>query len=643
MTPNDNLQGSIDAASEEQERHVLGNIKPGLLDSNLPTSDIVTLLAAQAHNRLLGVLQDRNAVSPGHSRATQQMLRGMAAQALGADPGRYAYGLPCGGGKTQGVIALIVAARELDLGLTFAVATSQIEALCGIKRDLIHAGIPAEDIGLMHGYKWQSEREQCGPGTGYASEPATPIDREYPILLLSHAKIQHGHTATYRDQPRNLLIWDESLLATNARSMAVKDIRRVLAICEIDKPDLTPFIQKVLDQVEAELGRLSTDERHQPRLLVNLLTLSEIDEARRLAFATSNRSNYGRLLAEDVLNMLALIEQPVSVASTGNGDSGDGFLRYEVTVADHLKNIAILDASHVLRDLTQADTSIEDRTSDDMRNYKSYSAVTARQVKLSTGKTTITANPEASLAAAREVQHVIDAAPAGECVLVFTFKDAVRGLEKNLDKLGVNRTEQVNIDGMLRKRIEILTWGQETSRNDLLHCKHIVMVGVLRRNPLDLAAALTGQQRSGDSPQRHSADTLCRLNLSEMAHCVLQGMNRGCCRVMGSDGRARAMTLTILVNGVPGLYNILKPVLPGIQWEHSEPKGKALSKTAQTAQRIADHLRNLVESKVSVSSLSKVLNISLGREAMQEAVNVALALVLPSPRWRRDARSLVRD
>lgn len=603
-----------------------------------------TRLAERAHERLLQVLQDRNAVSPGHFRATRQMLEGMAAQAGGTDPGRYAYGLPCGGGKTQGVVALIAAAHELDLGLTFAVATSQIEALCGIKRDLIQAGIPAEDIGLMHGYRWGQERELCGPGTGYASEPATPADREYPILLLSHAKVQNGHTATYRDQPRSLLIWDESLLSTEARSMAVKDIRRALSLCEIDKPELVPFMLKVLVRVESELEHLSTDEQHQPRLLTNLLTPAEIDAARRVAQGIGNRGSYGRLLADDVRNMLALIEQPVSVASTGNGDSGDGFLRYEVTVSDHLKNIAILDASHVLRDLTQADASIQDRTTVDMLNYKSYSAVRVRQVKLSTGKTTLTANPEASLAAAREVQRVIDAAPTDECVLVITFKDAVRGLESNLDKLGVNRAEQVVVDGVLRNRILLLTWGQETSRNDLLHCKHVVMVGVLRRNPLELAAALIGQQRAGESPSRHATETLVRLNLSEMAHCVLQGMNRGSCRVMDSDGKAKAMTLTILVSGVSGLFDILKPVLPGVQWEHVEPMGKPASKTSQAAQAIADYLRNLVQPKVSVSALSKALNISLGREAVQDAVNVALVMLLVSgQRWSRDARSLVRQ
>lgn len=607
------------------------------------TQHLATRLADRAHERLVQVLRGRNEVSPGHLRATKQMLDGMAAQAVGVNPGRYAYGLPCGGGKTQGVVALIAAAYELGLGLTFAVATSQIEALCGIKRDLIHAGLPAEEIGLMHGYQWRPERELCGPGTGYASEPATPADREYPILLLSHAKIQHGHTAKYRDQLRSLLIWDESLVSTNAQTMAVQDIRRVLSICEVDKPELVPFLRKVLVQIEAELAYLSADQKHQPRLLTNLLTLDEMDEARRATQAIRGQNGYVRLVADDVRTMLALIEHPVSVASTGSGDSGDGFLRYEVSVSDHLKNIAILDASHVLRDLTQADASIQDRTTEDMLNYKSYSGVHVRQVKLPTGKTTLNSTPEALVAAAREVKRVIDSAPSNECVLVFTFKDAIRNLKRNLDKLGINLTEQVEIDGVLRDRIEFLTWGQETSRNDLLHCKHVVMVGVLRRNLLELAAALTGQQRTGNSPRRHSTETLKRLILSEMAHCVLQGMNRGCCRVMDKDGKAKAMTLTILVNGADGLLDLLKPVLPDIRWEHVDPVGKAPSRTSQATHAIVEYLKGVAQPKVSVSALSKALNITLGREAMQDAVNAALVtLMLSGQKWQRDARSLVR-
>ncbi len=623
---------------------------------NALKSEAAAELGQRAHERLLGVLLENNEVSPGHCQATQQMLSGMAAQAVGADPGRYAYGLPCGSGKTQGVIALIAASYELKLGLTFAVATSQIEALCGIKRDLILAGIPDEDIGLIHGYAWQQERGcgACGPGTGYASEPATPDDREYPVLLLSHAKVQLGHTATYNDQPRSLLIWDESLLSTKAQAMAVKDIRRADLLCAAERPALAPFTKKVLSQVEAELVALSQDAARQPRLLTALLTPAEIDVARQEALGIGRRDKFELALAESVENMLSLIEKPVSVTTTGNGGTGDGFLRYEVTVADHLKNIAILDASHVIRDLTQADASIEDRTTDQMMNYKSYSEVTVRQVRLSTGKTTMAAGAEASLPAAREVQRVIEAAPAGECVLVFTFKAAKRYLERNLDKLGVDREARIPVDGVLRKRVEILTWGQETSRNDLLHCKHVVMAGVLRRNPLELAATLTGQQRPEDSPQRHSAATLARLTLSEMAHCVLQGMNRGCCRVMDAGGKAKAMTLTILVAGADGLYDLLKPVLPGIQWERAETKGKQQSKpqaqprpvsrTAQAAHSIAEYLLGLAQSKVSVSAVSKALSITLGREATQNAVNGALVIaLLGGQQWVRKDRSLVRE
>ncbi|MCC8403681.1 hypothetical protein LJ655_17570, partial [Paraburkholderia sp. MMS20-SJTN17] len=106
---------------------------------------------------------NRNAVSEMHERATQQMLNGMASQAVGLDRGRYAYGLPCGGGKTQGVIALISASYELGLELSFAVATSQIEALCGIKRDCVfHAKPNADSTASRARIPQQSERRFHG-------------------------------------------------------------------------------------------------------------------------------------------------------------------------------------------------------------------------------------------------------------------------------------------------------------------------------------------------------------------------------------------------------------------------------------------------------------------------------------------------
>ncbi|MCC8405228.1 hypothetical protein LJ655_25695, partial [Paraburkholderia sp. MMS20-SJTN17] len=516
------------------------------------------------------------------------------------------------------------------------------------QRDLIRAGIHEESIGLLHQYKYDSVRsaEEVGPGTGYASEPATSPDREYPILLLSHARIQNGCTATFQGRPRSLLIWDESLISTTAKAMSVQEIRRVRNHAETDKPELLPHLDKIVSVIDAELAALKADPSRKPRLLAELLPLGEFVEAGETANSLSQHDKAASWLRDEVLNLLALISLPVSVLMTGNGDTGDGIVRYAITVPDELSNVAVLDASYVIRDLTQADASIVDRTTPEMLGYKSYSNVTVNQVKLATGKQAMSDSVEASKPAAHELQKVIDAVPPDECVLVFTFKDARQKLIRNLRQLGVNLDAMVEIDGKPRRRIEVLTWGQETSRNDLLHCRHVVMAGVLRRNPLELAAALSGQQRLGESPRLHTAGALRRLNVSEMAHSVLQGMNRGACRVMDGDGQAQRMKLTILVAGAGAgeLREALQPVLPGVVWRVREPATKSPSRTQQARRAIATFLTETNENRVPVRALRGAVGIELGTDAMRTAVDSALQDLRDAGHcWRRDARSLVRE
>ena len=73
-----------------------------------PKLDLAIALGELAHERLLGVLLDNNEVSPGHYKATAQMLFGMAAQAVGAEPGRWAaagwqwrWSMRCPPGNTE--------------------------------------------------------------------------------------------------------------------------------------------------------------------------------------------------------------------------------------------------------------------------------------------------------------------------------------------------------------------------------------------------------------------------------------------------------------------------------------------------------------------------------------------------------------
>lgn len=112
-----------------------------------------------------------------------------------------------GTGKTQSVVAWIAATWKLGLKLSVSVSAAHIEALCDIKRSLVAAGVPERAIGLRHAYG------------ANASEPDTgELDRR--IMLVSHSRMRGGgntYLFSHHDgKPRDLLIWDETLMTADA-------------------------------------------------------------------------------------------------------------------------------------------------------------------------------------------------------------------------------------------------------------------------------------------------------------------------------------------------------------------------------------------------------------------------------------------
>jgi hypothetical protein len=603
-------------------------------------------LARRALEILLKTLCKENTVSPRQRKALAQMLEGMARQATGQDTGRYAYGLPCGGGKTQGAIALIVAAWELGLGLSFAVSTAQVEPLCEFKRQLMAHGIPEHDIGLWHSLKVDPARAKTE--VACASLPATPSDDDRPILLLSQEKVRRGAVPMFKGEPYSLLIWDESLLATEARYVSIPDIELAAGIARQRAPDAAPFLEKIARAAMTERDALRADPGRLPAVLDEVLSGDELTTMRTALDAIHDQGDYVRVMKGTSNDLLRLLERPVSVAETGNGNRGDGVLRYEVVVSPKLGNIAILDASHAIRLLSRADCSITERTSREMREYRRYDNVTVRQVRVRAGKRYLCGAQAATLEIAKLIAGAIDSAPDDEGILVIGFKDPKDYLRKNLRKLGVDLSQQITVDGTQRPRIQFLTWGQETGRNDMRYCQHVIMAGVLRRNPLDLAASLTGQQQE-PQPRRNSRATLAQVQQAEMAHRVLQGVHRAACRVSDEDGEALRTSLLLLVSGpdAAGLRGVLVEAMPGVHWERDcpAPKRRAISRTAETTQAIVQYLTgsDAPGGKVSTAALRKRLNSSLNASTFSDAVNMAIALcAVRGNRWRREGRSLVR-
>ena len=592
-----------------------------------------------AHAKVLAALRGHgNDVSPLHALALRQLMEGMSNQGLGVAPGRFAYGLPPGTGKTQSVIAWIAAAWELRLGLSVAVSAAQIEALCAIKRDLLAAGIPGSDIGLRHSYG------------NLASEPDTG-DEDRPIMLVSHTRIRGGRNAVlssyHKGRVRDLLIWDETLMTANAESLSWQEVR---SAAERLKGELRAesALALALQAAIESLGRELDAQAHAPPSPSILISASDLEAAQEQAKALGDWGEPMRRAAVKTVRALTrMIERPVSVARTGSGASGDGVIRYTIAVDPGLSNIVVLDASHPIRILAK-NGGVVDRTTAEMRECKSYEKVFVCEISMPAGKTSLSNEVELNNVAAR-VADVIRQVTPSDHVLLVTFKGEGDRLPGRLKARLMNHEgidTSAKVDGV--PRLEILTWGQETSLNTLRHCEHVILIGVLRRNSLDLAASAAAA--ANDLSFRLTFDDRRELETSEMAHCVLQAMNRGSCRVMTEAGKADTMQLTI-IGQVAGVKETLSDVLPGVQWIRPIPdhRPRAGSRTTEAAKAIQTLLRSVPveQTALSIRKVKAAAGPSLGRDSWRVALSHGLLIAgLPigdnPSRWEKDGQMLRR-
>lgn len=577
-----------------------------------------------------------NVLSLRHIQAGRDLLDGFSRQALGIDPGRYAYAMPCGAGKTLGMVCWIAAAHGLKVGVSVAVSASQIEALCQIKDDMLALGIPERSIGVRHTYgnsvRW--------PDTG---------TEDRPVILVSHERIKGGKDVgfrSYRGELRSLLFWDESLIPYDADSLSWRDVEGSVSLTLRDLSADSPLrraLTQALCILKAEIA--AQESGAQPRTL-SLMEDSEISAMRdELTGCGRGRSKLDQAAATNVRALLRLAQLPVAVALPKAGLSNDGLIHYKVSVDPALGNIAVLDASFQVRTLARG-AGIQDRTTEAMRTCKTYERVTVQEVRLPTGRSTLKGQRLGDL-----VKHTGDAmreAQADACTLICTFKDhaaekagaaalPIRGLLAGLKAAGHSLKSKITVRGKAVPRFPWLTWGNHTSINEFSHCEHVILAGVLRRNHLDLAASMAGHK--DDLSYRLTKQGLMELELSEIAHCVLQAMNRGSCRTVDGQGRAGAMRLTIIAD-VPGLREALAGSLPSVQWETMKPPSK---RSAAVSPTVTAYLKALPADlcRVSCRVLKQATDCATLKQAAWEYA-LAGALFGLRSEWRHVRRSVVR-
>lgn len=603
------------------------------LQSRAP--DLTTL----AHQLLIEMLERHgNGVCEDHSLALWQLMTGFTEQGLHIRNGRFAYALPCGAGKTLSVVAWIAAQYKLGLGLSVAVSAQQIASLCIIKKALIDAGVPESRIGIRHTH---------GAAADY---PDTGVD-ERQIMLGSHSRIRGKDEmpafCSYKGALRDLLIWDETLLSTDATTLVLNDADTGLMHFAKDEkhPLLRAALSKLQNAMQLERAR---QEKGAARLLT-LLTESESEAALAELGTPVYGSQLDRSAFDAAEKAIRLMKHPISLLDAGAGLRDVVLMRYQVAIDPELRNIAVLDASYVVSELCKADPTIRNGSTSVMLGFKQYSHVLVKQAVAATGRSKFDGTRAERADAVKAAIQSIAGIPNDHRILVITYKNKEKG-RKDRDLIALLRDELesagINCDAVLpdgKPRVSFTTWGKHTTDNSFVDCEHVVVLGVLRMPLASLAAALAGQKR--DELFRLSKPGLLAVELSELASNVMQAMNRGACRRVDSDGNAASMTLHLHTKEKE-LQQLLQTAMPGLQWEIIEVKPP--TKTEEATRHIVQYLLSCSAGRISNQRLFSDLNIQLGKDGKAEAMAGAM-VELREHAWHRfefpwieERRSLVR-
>lgn len=594
------------------------------------------LLPKVAHEMLIETLNRHgNHVSPQHALSLEQLLDGFTKQGLGISPGRRAYGLPCGSGKTLSVVAWTAAQYHLGLSLSVAISAQQIDSLCNIKSSLIEAGVPEPQIGIRH-------------TAGSAALWRDTGDEDRLIMLGSHVRIQGKAEmpafCRHKGQPRDLLIWDESLISSDSTTLNVQDAKTSLGhfCADGSRPLLSSILQRLRDKVEGErLTQRSGGEASIFALLSDEesdAALEELGQPYCVGFAWEALRK-----ARETLRQL---RHPMSVLDVGDGNAGLVLMRCRIALDPALENIAVLDASYVVSELCKADPTIRDATTTAMLEYKDYSDVLVEQTTAASGRWKFSRKAERVLALTAAVNS-IKSIPEDETILVVTYMardglDLVRDLKRELLVEGIAH-DALTHSG--KSRISFTTWGKHTTDNSFSGSRHVVALGVVRQSSATVAASMAGQR--DDASYRMTPERLAEVELSLLASSIMQAMSRGSCRRVNVEGKALPMTLHLITKEL-GLEALMKKAMRGLQWQTTSAAPPTRKEDA--ARRIAAYMLNVpeAEGKVSKRSIFASLNIGLASAAKAEAMAQAMAILAieglrsPRHRWKVAGQSLVR-
>lgn len=548
--------------------------------------------------------------------------------------GRFGVPVPTGYGKTTSAAALIVALHKAKVtDRPLAVAASRVEALCDLRADIdviarragcLDAGL-ADKIGMLHSYSkapadWNDDREFFTPTEG---------NENRQFLLVTQAQLSAGMKAeivlAHSSGADRLVIWDENLIPSTVYAIDLKEAFEGIAAVHSGA---------MFSAAESEAAAWFKDAQER------LLSAQEIDgsEGAAIDLPPLDDEKHRRLklslasqrYSDVLLPLLDMAGCKVRVNPRRNAEGAKGaVVTYRVSVPDSLDRIVILDASFPINRLYDVDQRVAPWTDSpsvrhlanelDLSHLKDYSRVSVRHMRRGGGRSTVEndlVRGGGKLMA--DVVRLIEGVPADESVLVFTFKprgrsaDLPEALRSALKKAGVDLEAKMIVgngpSAQERPRINIATWGQECGTNAFSHCKHVILLGVLRLSFGELLGRYLAASENLNAAYPKTTEE--EVMLGHLGHSIYQAASRGTSRSTDAQGRAGAMNLW-LVEADPRIRDEIEKVLPGCQWgdwqgdysrAKADPKERLSPKTDCAFAATVEYLEELSPDVAEISS-----------------------------------------
>jgi hypothetical protein len=629
-----------------------------------------------------------NTLSSEHHLALRRMAVGFSYLAAKVCAGRVAYSIDIGGGKSVMIAAWIAALYEYrdSIPWTCAVAASQVESLCTMRRSLhLNYGIPYEWSGLWHSLGSPDSTANQGKRIMLSDTETQLAERR--VALVTHARIATpaalDRLNTYRapvwdaesePQSRGVVLFDEALYTSAHFTANLLDL-------ESDIGTIGPQVRKrfgsrqndpvvhdftgMVDYLTESFKVLDAESKDLEFRDPKILALPAITDEERTAYLAAHNSMAGYVpglmgAAREVIEAGYL---PVTLIKANLGNAA---ITFATAVPDALSRMAILDASYQIDKLAQNDSTI---TSDPLcpKAVKDYHPLTVMALQRGAGRKAIYTNVQGDMETPNEtdsickaVVEVVTALPDEEAVLLFTFlprrfkgkvMDVALILREHLVAAGVDLDASVTAQDdtgiyTQRPRINFSTWGKERGSNAFAYCKNVMLVGILTRDEAEMRSALHAAHRSLTADVTTS-DVRSAI-LSADAIVTQQALARGNIR-QTEHGNAGRMKAWLFHRNVRALRVDLDRVFPNARWQKWETQ--YLKELQVKVNDLADGIKEyLVEQPATTKSLSVTDVRQRLRMLATDGVPdrtfyraVAVALLFPDVQWKSAKRRFVRS